>query len=248
MPSEHLQQIKELDKRSVPRHVAIIMDGNGRWAKERGLPRSEGHRAGMKSVREAVEGCIEAGVEVLTLFAFSDENWQRPRREIAFLWSLLQSYARSEYENLVENGVEVHVVGDTARLGMAERAAVRKIIDATRGGQNLQLVVALSYGSRSEIVRAARRLAERVAAGAMTAEEIDESALAAELYTAPWPDPDLLMRTSGEYRISNFLLWQVAYTELYSTPVLWPDFTREVLFEAILEYQKRERRFGKVST
>ena len=248
MPSEHLQEIKELDKRSVPRHVAIIMDGNGRWAKERGLPRSEGHRAGMKSVREAVEGCIEAGVEVLTLFAFSDENWQRPRREIAFLWSLLQSYARSEYENLVENGVEVHVVGDTARLGMAERAAVRKIIDATRGGQNLQLVVALSYGSRSEIVRAARRLAERVAAGAMTAEEIDESALAAELYTAPWPDPDLLMRTSGEYRISNFLLWQVAYTELYSTPVLWPDFTREVLFEAILEYQKRERRFGKVST
>jgi len=248
MPSEHLQQIRELDKRSVPRHIAIIMDGNGRWAKERGLPRSEGHRAGMKSVREAVEGCIEAGVEVLTLFAFSDENWQRPRREIAFLWSLLQSYARSEYENLVENGVEVHVVGDTARLGMAERAAVRKIIDATRGGQNLQLVVALSYGSRSEIVRAARRLAERVAAGAMTAEEIDESALAAELYTAPWPDPDLLMRTSGEYRISNFLLWQVAYTELYSTPVLWPDFTREVLFEAILEYQKRERRFGKVST
>ena len=231
----------------MPRHIAIIMDGNGRWAKERGLPRSEGHRAGMKSVREAVEGCIEAGVEVLTLFAFSDENWQRPRREIAFLWSLLQSYARSEYENLVENGVEVHVVGDTARLGMAERAAVRKIIDATRGGQNLQLVVALSYGSRSEIVRAARRLAERVATGAMTAEEIDESALAAELYTAPWPDPDLLMRTSGEYRISNFLLWQVAYTELYSTPVLWPDFTREVLFEAILEYQKRERRFGKVS-
>jgi len=248
MPSEHLQQIRELDKRSVPRHIAIIMDGNGRWAKERGLPRSEGHRAGMKSVREAVEGCIEAGVEVLTLFAFSDENWQRPRREIAFLWSLLQSYARSEYENLVENGVEVHVVGDTERLGMAERAAVRKIIDATRGGQNLQLVVALSYGSRSEIVRAARRLAERVAAGAMTAEEIDESALAAELYTAPWPDPDLLVRTSGEYRISNFLLWQVAYTELYSTPVLWPDFTREVLFEAILEYQKRERRFGKVST
>ncbi|KPK65150.1 MAG: UDP pyrophosphate synthase, partial [Gemmatimonas sp. SG8_38_2] len=232
MPSEHLRQIRELDARSVPGHVAIIMDGNGRWAKERGLPRSEGHRAGMKSVREAVEGCIEAGVKVLTLFAFSDENWQRPTREVAFLWSLLQSYAKSEYENLVENGVEVHVVGDTARLGMAERAAVNKIIDATRGGQNLQLVVALSYGSRSEIVRAARLLAERVTAGALTPDEIDESAFAAELYTAPWPDPDLLMRTSGEYRISNFLLWQIAYAELYSTPVLWPDFTREVLFEA----------------
>jgi undecaprenyl diphosphate synthase len=248
MSSERLRIIKESDKGSVPRHIAIIMDGNGRWAKQRGLPRAEGHRAGMKSVREAVEGCIEAGVDVLTLYAFSDENWQRPSREIAVLMSLLLSYAKSEFKNLVDNSVEVHVVGDIDRLGVAEQAAVRKIIDATRGGQNLQLVVALSYGSRSEIVRAARRVAERVSSGELEAAEIDESTLAAELYTAPWPDPDLLIRTSGEYRISNFLLWQLAYTELYSTPVLWPDFTREDLFEAILEYGKRERRYGRVTS
>ena len=247
MSSERLQQIKELSEGAVPRHVAIIMDGNGRWAEQRGLSRSEGHRAGMKSVREAVEGCIQAGIDVLTLFALSDENWRRPAREIQFLWSLLQGYARSEFQNLVDNGVEVHVVGDADRLGIAERAAVKKIIDATRGGENLQLVVALSYGSRSEIVRAARRLAERTAAGDLKPQDIDESAFAAELYTAPWPDPDLLIRTSGEYRISNFLLWQVAYTELYSTPVLWPDFTREDLFEAVLDYKNRNRRFGGVS-
>ncbi len=247
MPSERLQQIQNMSEGTVPRHVAIIMDGNGRWAEQRGLARSEGHRAGMKSVREAVEGSIQAGVQVLTLYAFSDENWRRPAREIEFLWSLLQKYAQDEFQNLVDNGVEVHVVGDTERLGFAERTAVNKIIKATRGGANLQLVVALSYGSRSEIVRAARRLAERVAAGELQAQEIDESAFAAELYTAPWPDPDLLIRTSGEYRISNFLLWQVAYTELYSTPVLWPDFTREDLFEAILDYENRDRRFGGVS-
>jgi undecaprenyl diphosphate synthase len=247
MASERLQQIKQMSKRDVPRHVAIIMDGNGRWARQRGLPRREGHKAGMKSVREAVEGSIEAGVEVLTLFAFSQENWQRPAREVAFLMSLLQRYARKEYRDLVRNGVEVHVVGDIDRLGAAERAAVRTIVHGTRGGENLQLVVALSYGGRSELVRVARRLAERVAAGELNPAAIDEAAFAAELYTAPWPDPDLLIRTSGEYRISNFLLWQVAYTELYSTPVLWPDFTREHLFEAILDYGKRERRFGKVS-
>lgn len=223
------------------------MDGNGRWATERGLPRQEGHKAGMKSVREAVEGSIEAGVEVLTLFAFSLENWQRPTREVAFLMSLLQRYAVSEYRDLVQNKVEVHVIGDTERLGLAERAAIRKILDATRGGENLQLVVALSYGSRGEIVRAARRLAERAAAGQLDPAGIDESTFAEELYTAPWPDPDLLIRTSGEYRISNFLLWQLAYTELYSTPVLWPDFTREHLFEAIIEYQRRDRRFGRIS-
>lgn len=233
---------------AIPRHVAVIMDGNGRWATERGLPRHEGHKAGMKSVREVVEGSIEAGVDVLTLFAFSAENWQRPMREVAFLMSLLQRYAVSEYQDLVKNGVEVHVIGQLERLGMAERLAVRKIIDATRGGQNLQLVVALSYGSRGEIVQAARHLAERAAAGELAPAAIDEAAVAAELFTAPWPDPDLLIRTSGESRISNFLLWQLAYTELYITPVMWPDFTREQLFEAIIEYQRRERRFGKVSS
>jgi undecaprenyl diphosphate synthase len=248
MPSERLLQIKESNKSRVPRHIAIIMDGNGRWAMQRGLPRSEGHRAGMKSVREVVEGSIEAGVEALTLFAFSDENWRRPTREIADLMALLLTYARSEFQNLVDNGVEVHVIGDVERLGAAERAAVRKIVDATSGGPNLQLIVALSYGSRSEIARAARRLAERVEVGELKAADIDEASLADELYTAAWPDPDLLIRTSGEYRISNFLLWQLAYTELYSTPAFWPDFDREALFDAILEYQKRERRYGRVST
>ncbi len=232
----------------MPKHVAIIMDGNGRWAAERGLPRHEGHRAGMRSVREVVEGCIEAGIEVLTLYAFSQENWQRPRREIAFLMSLLQTYARSEIQELIDNGVEVHAVGDVGRLDAAERKAIQKIIDSTRGGANLQLVLAISYGSRSEIVQAARSLALRVAAGELKPDEIDEAALAAELYTAAWPDPDLMIRTSGEFRISNFLLWQIAYTELYTTPVLWPDFTREHLFEAVIDYQKRERRFGRVAT
>jgi undecaprenyl diphosphate synthase len=245
MSSERLLQLRE-SKAGIPRHVAVIMDGNGRWATERGLPRQEGHKAGMKSVREAVEGSIEAGVEVLTLFAFSLENWQRPTREVAFLMSLLQRYAISEYRDLVENDVEVHVIGDIERMGVAERAAIRKILQATRGGKNLQLVVALSYGSRGEIVRAARRLAERAAAGTLDPAAIDEAAFAEELFTAPWPDPDLLIRTSGEYRISNFLLWQLAYTELYSTPVLWPDFTREHLFEAIIEYQRRDRRFGRI--
>jgi undecaprenyl diphosphate synthase len=183
---------------------------------------------------------------VLTLFASSLENWQRPTREVAFLMSLLQRYAVSEYRDLVQNKVEVHVIGDIERMGVAERAAIRKILDATRGGANLQLVVALSYGSRGEIVRAARRLAERAAAGELDPAAIDEGAFAGELFTAPWPDPDLLIRTSGEYRISNFLLWQLAYTELYSTPVLWPDFTREDLFEAIIEYQRRDRRFGRI--
>ncbi len=232
----------------MPKHVAIIMDGNGRWAAERGLPRHEGHRAGMRSVREVVEGAIEAGIEVLTLYAFSQENWQRPRREIAFLMSLLQTYARSEIQELIDNGVEVHAVGDVGRLDAAERKAIQKIIDSTRGGANLQLVLAISYGSRSEIVQAARSLALRVAAGELKPDEIDEAALAAELYTAAWPDPDLMIRTSGEFRISNFLLWQIAYTELYTTPVLWPDFTREHLFEAVIDYQKRERRFGRVAT
>ncbi len=223
------------------------MDGNGRWARERGLPRYEGHRAGMKAVREAVSGAIEAGVGVLTLFAFSQENWQRPRREVAFLMTLLEEYARTECQELADNGVEVHVIGDTKPLGSPAIGAIQRILDATRGGERLQLLVALSYGSRAELARAARRLAERVAAGELAPAEVDESALAGELYTADWPDPDLLVRTSGEYRISNFLLWQLAYTELYITPVLWPDFTREHLFEAILDYLKRDRRFGRVS-
>ena len=232
---------------AIPRHVAVIMDGNGRWARERGLERSAGHQAGMPAVREAVEGCLAAGVGVLTLFAFSQENWQRPPAEIDALMALLEEYIAREAEELREQGVTVRMLGDLERLSPSARAAVDAIQSATAGGTRLALNICISYGSRAELVRAARRLAERVAAGEITPEQVDESALAAELYTAAWPDPDLLIRTSGEMRISNFLLWQVAYAEFHVTPVLWPDFTREDLYLAILDFQRRDRRFGRVS-
>jgi undecaprenyl diphosphate synthase len=231
----------------VPRHVAIIMDGNGRWARERHLPRPLGHRAGMRSVRETVEGAVAAGVSVLTLFAFSEENWNRPRAEIGALMGLLDEYIGRETEELRGNGVEVHVFGDLARLQPASREALDRLIDATRGGTRLLLNLAISYSSRGEIARAARRLAEDVVQGRLALEDVGEEALALRLYTAGLPDPDLLVRTSGELRLSNFLLWQIAYTELFITPVLWPDFTRRHLFEAVLAYQGRERRFGRVT-
>jgi undecaprenyl diphosphate synthase len=232
---------------AVPRHISVIMDGNGRWARERHLPRPLGHRAGMKAVREAVEGAIEAGVEVLTLFAFSEENWKRPAPEISALMDLLEEYIARELAELVAQGVSVHVLGDRGRLTSGGRAAVERVEAETRGGTKLALNLCISYSSRAEITHAARLLAEEVLRGTRRLEEIDEQALAARLYTAPWGDPDLLIRTSGERRISNFLLWQLAYAELYLTPVLWPDFTRPRLFEAILDYQRRERRFGTVT-
>jgi len=230
-----------------PRHVAIIMDGNGRWARERHLPRPLGHREGMKAVRETVEGAIEAGVSVLTLFAFSEENWNRPMAEIGALMALLEEYIDRETEELRSGGVEVHILGDLARLKPSAREAVDRLIDATRGGTKLALNLAISYSSRAEIARAARRLAEDVVQGRLALEDVDEDAFALRLYTAGIPDPDLLVRTSGELRVSNFLLWQIAYTELYISPVLWPDFTRRHLYEAIVSFQGRERRFGRVT-
>jgi len=232
---------------AAPRHVAIIMDGNGRWARERHLPRPLGHRAGMKSVREVVEGAIEAGVEVLTVFAFSEENWKRPATEISALMDLLEEYIGSEIGELVTQGVRVSVLGDRSRLSTSGRSAVERVEAETRSGSRLALNLCISYSSRTEIAHAARLVAEEVLRGARRLEDVDEQALAERLYTAPWGDPDLLIRTSGEQRISNFLLWQLAYTELYLTPVLWPDFTRQTLFEAILDYQRRERRFGTVT-
>ena len=232
---------------AIPRHIAIIMDGNGRWAGERGLPRSAGHQAGMASVREVVEGCLQAGVEVLTLFAFSQENWQRPAAEINALMALLEEYIAREAAELRDKGVAVRMLGDLDRLTPAARGAVDRVESTTASGRDLALNVCLSYGSRAELVRAARRLAERVRAGELEPCAIDEAALSAELYTAAWPDPDLLIRTSGEMRVSNFLLWQVAYAEFHVTPVLWPDFTREDLFAAVLDFQSRDRRFGRVS-
>jgi undecaprenyl diphosphate synthase len=231
----------------VPGHVAIIMDGNGRWAGERGLPRHLGHREGMKAVREAVEGAVEAGVKVLTLFAFSTENWLRPPREVSALMALLQLYARKERAELRRQGVEVHVLGDLDRVDPATRGAVDAIVRETRGGSALRLNLMISYGGREEIVRAARLLAERVRSGELDPAAVDKDAFSELLFTRGVPDPDLLVRTSGEHRISNFMLWQLAYTELHVSPVLWPDFDRGDLFEAILDYQRRERRFGKVA-
>ena len=244
MPDDLLGQVKV--NGAVPRHVAIIMDGNGRWARERRLPRPLGHRAGMTSVREAVEGAIEAGVEVLTLFVFSEENWQRPPSEISALMGLLEEYIAKEIEELKGQGVQVSVLGDRGRLTGGALEAVERIERETRSGRRLALNLCISYSSRAELTRAARLLAEEVLRGTRRLEEVDEGAVAERLYTAPWGDPDLLIRTSGEQRLSNFLLWQLAYAELYLTGVLWPDFTRRHLFEAILDYQRRERRFGKV--
>jgi undecaprenyl diphosphate synthase len=230
----------------LPAHIAIIMDGNGRWAKGRSLPRPLGHHAGMKAVREVVEGCLQAGVGVLTLFAFSQENWQRPAGEIEALMKLLEEYIAREASELRQQGVSVRMLGHLDRLGPAARRAVERIMAETADGKALALNVCISYSARAEIARAARLLAESARAGRIDPAAIDEDAVGRLLYTAEWPDPDLLIRTSGEMRISNFLLWQLAYAELYVTPVLWPDFTRRHLFEAILEFQRRERRFGRV--
>jgi len=231
-----------------PRHVAVIMDGNGRWAQRRELPRSEGHKAGMASVRRIVESCLLADVRTLTVFAFSQENWQRPPEEIEALMALLQHYVDTQSDELQSQGVRVRMLGDLDRLTPSSREAVRYVEAATAGGGRLNLNICISYSARAEIARAARLLAEEVAAGRLEPAAIDEQAIADRLYTAPWGDPDLLIRTSGELRISNFLLWQLAYSELYVTPVLWPDFDREHFFEAVLDYRRRDRRFGRVAT
>jgi undecaprenyl diphosphate synthase len=242
---EMLARIRE--NGAIPRHVAIIMDGNGRWARERNLPRPLGHRSGMKSVREVVEGSIEVGVEVLSLFAFSQENWQRPVTEIQALMSLLEEYIAREADELAAQGVRVQVLGDLARLTPPAAAAAAQLMERTAHNDRLLLNLFISYGSRAEIVRAAQQLAEEVRAGRLSAEDIDEDAIAERLFTAGVPDPDLLIRTSGEQRISNFMLWQVAYAELYMSPVLWPNFRRHELYAAILDFQNRDRRFGRVT-
>ena len=231
---------------AVPRHVAIIMDGNGRWARERLMPRPYGHRSGMRAVREVVEGAVEAGLEVLSLFAFSQENWQRPPTEITALMSLLEEYVAREADELHERGVQVRVLGALDRLTPDASAAVDRVVSQTAGNDRLTLNLFISYSARAELVRAARLLATEAAAGRIDASAIDEATFASRLYTADCPDPDLLIRTSGEQRISNFLLWQLAYSELFLSPVLWPDFTRRELYGAIRDFQLRERRFGRV--
>jgi undecaprenyl diphosphate synthase len=228
----------------LPSHVAVIMDGNGRWAERRELPRTAGHQAGMQSVKNVVRASVEVGIETLTLFAFSQENWQRPPEEIDALMTLLEAYVASESKELREQGVKVTMLGDLSRLSPGARRAVEQVEAGTATGSRLALNICISYGSRAEIARAARLIATEVEAGRLRPDQVTESTVAERLYTAPWGDPDLLIRTSGEFRISNFLLWQLAYAELYVTPVLWPDFSREHFFQALLDFQRRDRRFG----
>lgn len=229
---------------SVPAHVAIIMDGNGRWAKARGLPRIAGHRAGSQAVRRAIEAALQHGVSWLTLYAFSSENWRRPAGEVIELTGLLRHYLRSEIAELAANGVRLHVIGERSRFADDIQADLREAERITTGNTRLNLTVALSYGGRAELVAAARRVAEAACAGHLDPDKLDEDTLAGLLFTAGMPDPDLIVRTSGERRLSNFLLWQAAYAELVFLDVLWPDFGLADFAEALAEYARRERRFG----
>jgi len=231
----------------VPRHVAIIMDGNGRWARRRNLSRVEGHRAGGEALRRVVEACRDLGIEILTVFVFSTENWKRPSSEVRSLMELIMEYVRKEREELIRNNVKVITIGDVAGLPPATRLEIESIKKATAANTGRTLCLALNYGGRRDIVEAARGVAARVARGEIAPEDVDEVVFESELMTAGLPDPDLLIRPSGEMRISNFLLWQSAYTELWFTPVLWPDFGREELVQAVEAYRHRDRRYGGIT-
>jgi undecaprenyl diphosphate synthase len=228
----------------IPRHIAVIMDGNGRWAKERGLPRREGHRAGAESVREITDTCIELGVEYLTLYAFSSENWSRPPAEVSALMSLLERFLSDKAKDLDQQQIRLLAIGQLDRLPAKTRVLLDKIVARTAGHQTMTLVLALSYGGREEIVDAARALAADAVAGVLEPAAIDGAVFASRLQTAGIPDPDLLLRTSGEMRVSNFLLWQISYAEIVIVKKLWPDFRKNDLIEAVHEYQRRHRRFG----
>lgn len=231
----------------VPQHIAIIMDGNGRWAKKKGMPRVLGHHSGVKSVRQVTEAAAQIGVKYLTLYAFSTENWNRPAAEVTALMSLLVETIKSEIRDLNKNGVRLTAIGDLGALPGPTYEAMMEGIESTKNNTRITLVLALNYSARWEIVRAAKNLAEQTLNGDLSPADIDENRFAAALTTSHIPDPDLLIRTSGEARLSNFLLWQLAYSELYFTPVFWPDFGQEQLYEAVLDYQRRERRFGQIS-
>jgi undecaprenyl diphosphate synthase len=237
-PPAHLAEI--------PRHVAIIMDGNGRWANERGLPRLEGHRRGAESVREIVRTAGEWGIQYLTLYAFSAENWKRPKAEVEALMELLEKYLKDEIPELNDNNVRLRAIGRISDLPERAQRQLQRSIEATANNTGLTLILALSYGARGEIVDSVKRIAQEVKDGTLSVEEIDEDVISRRLYTAEYPDPDLLIRTSGEMRISNFLLWQISYAELWVTKTLWPDFRRDHLLRALEDYNKRERRFGGV--
>ncbi len=237
----------QIDSHKLPNHVAIIMDGNGRWAKQKGMARVFGHKNGVKAVTETVETAAELGIKVLTLYAFSTENWKRPKKEIDVLMSLLVSSLKDELPTLQKNNIKLQSIGQIENLPKKAQKELNEVIKLTKNNSALVLNLALSYGSREEIVKAIKKISKKVVNKELSIEEIDEKIINNHLYTFTLPDVDFLIRTSGEKRISNFLLWQIAYAELYFTDVLWPDFRKEDFFKAILNYQHRERRFGKIS-
>lgn len=235
-----------IDRDRLPRHIAIIMDGNGRWARSRGFLRLAGHREGIKSVRDIVTCCREIGVKVLTIYAFSAENWKRPELEVRTLMMFLEEFLRKELKTLMDNNIRFMTIGQTDKLPESVQRWLRKVTKETANNEAMILNVALSYGGRSEIVEAVRHIARDVVNGVLSPQDVTSEVFSDYLYTTGLPDPDLMIRTSGETRVSNFLLWQIAYTELYFTKTLWPDFRRQDLLLAILDYQQRERRFGMV--
>ncbi len=232
---------------NLPKHVAIIMDGNGRWAKQKGLLRALGHENGTKSVRQTVEACAKLGIEHVTLYAFSTENWNRPKLEVTTLMQLLVRSLKNELKTLLDNNIRLNTIGNLDKLPKNIQTELNEVIEKTKANSHTILTLALSYSSREELLNAVKTISNKVKNNIISTDNIDESIINQHLYTHNLPDVDLLIRTSGEHRISNFLLWQIAYAELYFTEVLWPDFTDEHLYEAIISYQKRERRFGKTS-
>lgn len=242
-----LALLDKIDKKNLPRHIAIIMDGNGRWAKEKGEDRLFGHFHGVESVRNIVEGSAELGIEYLTLYAFSTENWDRPEYEVIGLMELLVSTIRKEVESLDKNNIRLHVIGDMSMLPEYARNELNEALDITKNNTGLNLIMALSYSGRWELLNAVKSIAWEVKNGRLNVENINQDTLQQYLCTSGFPDPELMIRTSGEFRISNFLLYQLAYAELYFTDVRWPDFRKQNLYEAILDYQGRERRFGRTS-
>ncbi|UOB18876.1 isoprenyl transferase [Abyssalbus ytuae] len=241
------EKINCLNKQNLPKHVAIIMDGNGRWAKKQGKKRIFGHQHGTNAVREAVEGCAEIGIKNLTLYAFSTENWNRPKLEVEMLMKLLVTSLKKELKTLLDNNIRLNTIGNINSLPEITRKELLDVIEKTKDNNHMVLTLALSYGSREELKNVVKQIANKVKNNIISADSIDESLINNHLYTHDLPDVDLLIRTSGECRISNFLLWQIAYAELYFTDVLWPDFKKDHLCQAIINYQKRERRFGKTS-
>jgi len=242
MKRETADLLSQIDRSALPRHIAVIMDGNGRWARRRGLPRVAGHRAGTRAVREIVEGCAELHIPALTLYAFSVENWKRPRAEVSTLMSLLREYLVKELETLSKNNIRLQTIGRTDELDAAVRDDLAKTISDTSRNRGMVLSLALNYGGRAEIIDAVNRILSN--GWKTSGKTMSEEEFSGYLYTAGLPDPDLLIRTSGELRVSNFLLWQIAYAEIWVTDTLWPDFDKKSLYEAIVAYQKRERRYG----